>query len=679
MLICPRCAFENPDQNRFCQQCGYALQVWRAWIMPRGDAADTAAESDVFPASPPEQPTALASEQPSTQPPTSKHAAQALLSLADLLPTYPYLDAQQRYQLQPDPRGRASGGQALSSVISATVIDCQPADESPLGNLQSQDSSLPELSSGLPSTAVLPPEAAPYLALQARFFPTIPALHDAWQATAYTVLLVEDRASWSLLGDMWKLGAVDPLQQLHWFYKMAELWEALAEWHGQSSLLDPANLRVDEDQILCLTYLTRDAAGPAPQLAALGQLWEGLIEPAQDAVPTELKLLIDQLAVGKFESTTALLAQLVQLADAFQAEPERPSEAAAPSAYTDPAAAAEPVDGSLRHPPAAPTLESVPEAELELPTLDELEDALGDEDTASIEELEEGEESLDLPTMVLPMKIVQLDEAGRTHVGRQRDHNEDFFCAQTELTKLEGPQGSSLGVKGLYILCDGMGGHASGEVASSLAVKTLQDYFVENPVEALPEEAVLVEAVVSANQAIYEINQGDARSGHGRMGTTLVMLMLANDRAVAAHVGDSRLYCYTRRSGLKQVTVDHEVGQREIQRGVEPAIAYARPDAYQLTQALGPRSRSELRPGINFLDITEDSLFILCSDGLSDNDLLEQHCSTHIEPLLKSQADLEEGVNRLIELANEHNGHDNITAILVRIKLRPSMDKLPAA
>jgi protein phosphatase len=122
--------------------------------------------------------------------------------------------------------------------------------------------------------------------------------------------------------------------------------------------------------------------------------------------------------------------------------------------------------------------------------------------------------------------------------------------------------------------------------------------------------------------------------------------------------------------------VDHEVGQREIQRGVEPAIAYARPDAYQLTQALGPRGSKDVVPSITSLPVMEDMLLLLCSDGLSDNDVLEHHVTTHVEPLLRSRHDLEEGVSQLIDLANEQNGHDNITALVVRLKLRPNLEAL---
>jgi serine/threonine protein phosphatase PrpC len=108
---------------------------------------------------------------------------------------------------------------------------------------------------------------------------------------------------------------------------------------------------------------------------------------------------------------------------------------------------------------------------------------------------------------------------------------------------------------------------------------------------------------------------------------------------------------------------------------VSREIAYARPDAYQLTQALGPRSEQFVNPDVQFLDLNEDTLFLICSDGLSDNDLIETHWQTHLNPLLSSRANLDQGIIQLIDLANEHNGNDNITAILIRVKVRPDFDQ----
>ncbi|MEY2912352.1 MAG: hypothetical protein RLZZ184_1661 [Cyanobacteriota bacterium] len=273
--------------------------------------------------------------------------------------------------------------------------------------------------------------------------------------------------------------------------------------------------------------------------------------------------------------------------------------------------------------------------------------------------------------------LVSWEYAAYTDTGRQRNHNEDYFAIDSKVHKQELPEGAILTKTGLYILCDGMGGHAGGEVASKLAVNTIRKYFQKTWTSAeLPNQESIKEAVYLANQAIYDLNQQQARSGMGRMGTTLVMLLLQDHQAAIAHVGDSRIYYLTHREGLVQLTIDHEVAQREISRGVEPTIAYGRADAYQLTQALGPRDQDYLHPDVSFLDIHEDMLLLLVSDGLSDNECLENHWQTHLQPLLSYDSDLEMGIQDLIELGNEYNGHDNITAILVRVIVSPSQPAL---
>ena len=80
-----------------------------------------------------------------------------------------------------------------------------------------------------------------------------------------------------------------------------------------------------------------------------------------------------------------------------------------------------------------------------------------------------------------------------------------------------------------------------------------------------------------------------------------------------------------------------------------------------------------MNPDVQFFEVNEDTLFLLCSDGLSDNDLVEKYWQTYLAPLISSRANLERGVQELIDLANAHNGHDNITAVLVRLKVRPDM------
>ena len=288
-----------------------------------------------------------------------------------------------------------------------------------------------------------------------------------------------------------------------------------------------------------------------------------------------------------------------------------------------------------------------------------------------------GDAGDDSPTVVLPMQLMSMDDAARTDVGQQRNHNEDNFFIGTQVSRQESGQGRLVNAKGLYIICDGMGGHACGEVASAKAVQFLKNFFAERWIDRqLPNEEMIREAVFGANMLLYEANQDSASYGNNRMGTTLVMMLLQDTHLAITHVGDSRVYRYTRKNQLEQLTVDHELGQVEIQRGVDPEVAYATADAYQLTQALGPRDNDYVYPEVQFIDIHEDTLFLLCSDGLSDNELLYEYQDSHVQPLLSSRNNLEAGVVQLIELANEYNGHDNITAIAVRLKVKPNMSGL---
>ncbi|MBE9031418.1 serine/threonine phosphatase [filamentous cyanobacterium LEGE 11480] len=287
----------------------------------------------------------------------------------------------------------------------------------------------------------------------------------------------------------------------------------------------------------------------------------------------------------------------------------------------------------------------------------------------------------DMPTIVLPMQLVDLGAAALTDVGQQREHNEDYFGVTLVMDQQQYPTMAQAKAKGLYVLCDGMGGHAGGEVASRMAVETLQEELRQSwygsDIWGLPDQSTIVAAIHAANDKIYRQNLDAARMGNGRMGTTLVMMFVCGNQVAIAHVGDSRVYNFSRKQGLNQLTTDHEVGQREIQKGTAPDEAYARPDAYQLTQALGPRDNQFVDPGITFMELSEDTLFVLASDGLTDNDLLEQCWPTTLEPMLNSQLGLEQGVRQLIDLGNQYNGHDNITAIAVRLRVRPDMIQYP--
>ena len=467
-------------------------------------------------------------------------------------------------------------------------------------------------------TLNIPAIAKAYVALQSQPYQTFPAIHDAWQQESIQVVLLENRSDWRLLIELWKDDKTTRDQILHWLYEIAQVWAALEPWHCRQSLLEVSNLRVGKDQLLKLQRLYAESATEPPlTLQDLGQVWQRLFQESQRTQFGSLVQLLQELKAGSIQTIDDLRSRL------------------------------EAVSNQLKENIPAPPAPELPIS----PT--------------------------PLPATALPMQLVSLEDAGRTDVGRQRDHNEDYFGIETAINNVASPNGRNVQVRGLYILCDGMGGHAKGEVASTLAVETLQQYFQTHWQHQLPTEDTIREAVRLANQAIYDVNQQDARSGIGRMGTTLVMVLVQDTQVAVAHVGDSRLYQLSRQRGLEQVTLDHEVGQRDISRGVEREIAYARPDAYQLTQALGPRDENFIIPDVKFLELNEDTLLILVSDGLSDNDLLEQHWRTHLEPLLSSGANLERGVTDLIDLANQYNGHDNITAVVIRAQVRPSNESLP--
>jgi protein phosphatase len=517
----------------------------------------------------------------------------------------------------------------------------------------------------------LPTVVQIYLNLQDQLPPSLPRLHDAWQQEGNVVVLLEDRSHLTSILTCLQDDAILPFQVISWFYYTTKLWDVLQEHGCCQSLLDITNLRVDEDYILCLQRLQVDSVEHPPTLQNLGHLWQQLFQQAQRTYLGAIAQLCYQLESGVITTIPQLQEQLRIIADEFQPEPPLPEvEAFLPK------------DLSLTpDSPPSPVMND-PNFEADLTTAESADLLSLDEDnsgqpttrpvSAELMETETDAEGDDLPTVVLPMQLLSIEDAGQTDIGRQRKDNQDYFTIKTNICKTETPTGRAVQAQGLYILCDGMGGHAGGEIASAMATQTLEQYFSSHWTDHLPDEATIVEGIRLANNAIYDLNIQSMRSGSGRMGTTLVLVMLRETDVAIAHVGDSRLYRYSRRQGLELLTVDHEVGQREIQRGVDPEVAYSHPEAYQLTQALGPRDQDFVHPDVTFLEVNEDTIFLLCSDGLTDNDLVEIHCSTYIEPLLSPQANLEHGVSQLIDLANHYNGHDNISAILVRVRVRPS-------
>jgi protein phosphatase len=249
---------------------------------------------------------------------------------------------------------------------------------------------------------------------------------------------------------------------------------------------------------------------------------------------------------------------------------------------------------------------------------------------------------------------MKLDWAALSDRGRRRSSNEDAFLADAGL--------------GLFVVADGMGGHAAGEVASRLAVETLRQALHEQPPVAEPR-AALEHAVRAANQAIYE--QTLQRQDLQGMGTTLVFLLASPSTAWIGHVGDSRAY-RIRSNSIQQLTSDHSwVGEQVRQGLLSPEEARRHPWRNVVTRALGSRDMVEveldaepLRPGDRIL---------LCSDGL--NTMLNE--DQILDVVRRAGHNLEEACRQLVDGANQEGGEDNVTVLILSASEAGSEPKTP--
>lgn len=252
-----------------------------------------------------------------------------------------------------------------------------------------------------------------------------------------------------------------------------------------------------------------------------------------------------------------------------------------------------------------------------------------------------------------------------TDVGRARAHNEDA-CYPPGGTVFAGGPGSSA----LAIVCDGIGGQDGGEVASALAIEVLREKLQQMVLhrdiyEPLSLTSKLERAACAANDKIAGRNDIEHRQGRQRMGTTLVMALAHIHELYVAHVGDSRAYWITR-TGCYQVTLDDDVACREVRLGYSLyRDALEQVAAGALIQALGITSSNTLHPTVQRFPVDEDCVLLLCSDGLSDKDRVEECWEAEILPILDGSIGVAKARDRLIEIANTRNGHDNVTVGLI--------------
>lgn len=241
-----------------------------------------------------------------------------------------------------------------------------------------------------------------------------------------------------------------------------------------------------------------------------------------------------------------------------------------------------------------------------------------------------------------------------THEGRVRDHNEDNFLVDAG--------------RGLFVVCDGMGGHAAGEVASALSAETIRrtidenasvlDDLTDNPHGTEEAEAVLEVlegAIQRASERVCDAAREDEQ--FRGMGTTCSLLLLHAGRAFVGHVGDSRIY-RARDGAVEQVTEDHSLLNEMIRRG-QAKQGDSIPNKNAVTRAVGVQRHIDV--DTFEADVREGDLFLMCSDGLSE--YLEDR--THLSELLDGER-LDTMVEACIDHALEGGGQDNVTAIVAR-------------
>jgi serine/threonine protein phosphatase PrpC len=246
--------------------------------------------------------------------------------------------------------------------------------------------------------------------------------------------------------------------------------------------------------------------------------------------------------------------------------------------------------------------------------------------------------------------------AAKTDVGMKRTHNEDYFSL------IEDEQ--------LFLVADGMGGHASGEVASKMAAETIGEFYQrtrEDEDATWPYkmdrslsyiENRLVCGIKLANLRIFETSNRDLR--YKGMGTTIVSTLVAGDKIYVGHVGDSRVY-RVREGGISQLTRDHSLLEdyKEAKPDMTEEEERNFPHKNVITRALGMRETVQV--DIRSHQIKSGDVYILCSDGLSGMVVDTQICQIAV-----NAKSLERAVAELVDAANRNGGTDNVTTLLLQ-------------
>ncbi|MGC1219932.1 MAG: protein phosphatase 2C domain-containing protein [Phormidesmis sp.] len=427
-----------------------------------------------------------------------------------------------------------------------------------------------------------------------------------------------------------------PLRQLSWLWQIAQLWDAFAAEQVAMTLIDSTLLRVDGSVVRLLELASampasattrqrtdrqqtdRQQSGvPQPTLMDLARSWQPLADSAHAAVRAFLQRLCQHL-------------------------------------------------------------------ELQQLTAEQLSEQLAQAMTVCGQDQQ-----------------ITYDLSVHTDQGPTRKRNEDA-CFPTNGSYVQPTSEQTKDRPQLLIVCDGIGGHQGGDIASKLAIETIKAQLQPILESGRPEltstelSLAIETAICAANDEISAQNDQAQRQARDRMGTTLVLALVQGADVYIAHLGDSRAYRISGRN-CQQVTLDDDVASRQVRLGGSLyREVLVQPGAGSLIQALGMGPSQSLRPTVQRFVIDESCVFLLCSDGLSDSDRVEQFWQRELSPLVQrssrpqtdqaqtdqaqiNQAQTEKFKSagpRLVELANEYNGHDNVTVGLLRAQVVQASERI---
>ncbi|MCC3431561.1 MAG: protein phosphatase 2C domain-containing protein [Microcoleus sp. PH2017_04_SCI_O_A] len=396
-------------------------------------------------------------------------------------------------------------------------------------------------------------------------------------------------------------------RQVYWLWQMLQLWAPLSEQGVAASLLVPENLRVEGWRVR-LVELHR--GNFVPTLKDLGDVWSGLVDSAQPEVQSKL----GEICLFMRRSSMNLDAIALELNDLLL------------------------------------------------------------------------EQAAKLP--------LHLEVVGITDTGPHRSQNEDScYPTAADFQSIKSAGNDKL-IPYLTMVCDGVGGHEGGEVASQLAVQSLKALIQNLLAEIAEQEELMAPAMVIkqleeivkvVNNVISAQNNEQGKELRERMGTTLVMALQLPQKVKVSqdvpannshelylvNVGDSRAY-WIGNNYCQRLTVDDDVASREVHLGHSLYWeTQLRSDAGALTQALGTRDGDFLRPTIQRFIVEEEGLLLLCSDGLSDNDWVEQSWQNYGPEVLEGKMSLEAAAQSWVRLANEKNGYDNTSVVVTYCRMSP--------